>query len=293
MRVYPCLWRSAVPLALALAAWPARAQEPREPREEARAVIVRCEAHEDGCEVQTYGPRRGYLGLLVETARRPETDSVGAYVRDVVHNGPAERAGVRAGDVVIRFNDVGLAARGDSTPGERLLRLARDLEPGEAVRLQIRRDGTTETVTVVAERWRPAFGFGGLLRDFDVEFERLGPREFRFRMPTPPRFDEFRDLPRAFAPFGGRLPGLRLADLNPELGEYFGAREGVLVLDVPEDGLLGLRPGDVILSIDGRRPRDADHARRILGSYDPGERVRIEVLRQKRRQTLEERMRER
>jgi S1-C subfamily serine protease len=54
-----------------------------------------------------------------------------------------------------------------------------------------------------------------------------------------------------------------------------------------------LRPGDVILSIDGRVPTSEMHARRILGSYAPGETVKFEIMRKKGKQTVEWRVGER
>jgi serine protease Do len=77
-----------------------------------------------------------------------------------------------------------------------------------------------------------------------------------------------------------------LVTLNPELGEYFGTTKGILVVRAPREGTLGLRSGDVILSIGGREPSSPSHALRILRSYEAGERVNIEVMREKRRQTV-------
>jgi S1-C subfamily serine protease len=77
-----------------------------------------------------------------------------------------------------------------------------------------------------------------------------------------------------------------LADINPELGEYFGAKEGVLVLSTPRDTTLPLKAGDVIVSIDGRTPTSEAHARRILGSYDGGETAKLEILRRQKKLTV-------
>ena len=74
--------------------------------------------------------------------------------------------------------------------------------------------------------------------------------------------------------------------LNPDLGEYFGAREGVLVVRASEDSTLPLKGGDVILAIGGRKPTSPMHAMRILRSYDTGETVSLEVLRKQKRVTL-------
>jgi hypothetical protein len=43
----------------------------------------------------------------------------------------------------------------------------------------------------------------------------------------------------------------------------------------------------VILTIGGRTPENPRHAFRILGSYQPSEQVKVEVLRQRKRVTLD------
>jgi S1-C subfamily serine protease len=82
------------------------------------------------------------------------------------------------------------------------------------------------------------------------------------------------------------VSGLRLAGLTPGLGRYFGADSGVLVLRATPGNPFGLQDGDVIRSIGGRTPVDQRHARRILGSYAPGEAVVIAVLRDRKDREL-------
>jgi len=83
------------------------------------------------------------------------------------------------------------------------------------------------------------------------------------------------------------LMDMELATLTPRLGRYFGSEHGVLVVRAPADGALKLEDGDVILAIDGRQPTSGSHATRILGSYQPGERVTLRVLRERRTIELE------
>jgi hypothetical protein len=76
--------------------------------------------------------------------------------------------------------------------------------------------------------------------------------------------------------------GIELVKLNPDLGDYFGTREGVLVVRAPEDSSLALKGGDVIISIGDRKPTSPEQAMRILRSYDAGETVTLDVLRKQR-----------
>jgi len=79
---------------------------------------------------------------------------------------------------------------------------------------------------------------------------------------------------------------LDLVTLNPDLGDYFGTKDGVLVIKAPADSGLPLKSGDVILSIGGRKPTSPSHAMRILRSYDAGETVTIDIMRHQKRSTL-------
>jgi len=83
------------------------------------------------------------------------------------------------------------------------------------------------------------------------------------------------------------MHGLDLRKLNPDLGEYFSADRGVLVMEVDEDSTLGLLPGDVILSIGDREVEDTEDVYRILGSYEEDETVSFTVMRKGREVRVE------
>jgi hypothetical protein len=86
--------------------------------------------------------------------------------------------------------------------------------------------------------------------------------------------------PRVFTLRGGLSEfGIELTEMNSGLAEYFSAEEGLLVLDVDEDSALGLLPGDVVLSIDGREVKDQMDFGRILRSYEDDETVTFTVIR--------------
>jgi hypothetical protein len=83
-----------------------------------------------------------------------------------------------------------------------------------------------------------------------------------------------------------RFADLELTPLNPELGAYFGINDGVLVVRVGDSSTLGLKGGDVLLSIDGRRVTTPAAALRILRTYEVGESLKLEVQRNRQKQTL-------
>jgi S1-C subfamily serine protease len=81
---------------------------------------------------------------------------------------------------------------------------------------------------------------------------------------------------------GNRFGGMEFATMSERLGDYFGVDSGVLVVRAGADAPYSLQDGDVILSIDGRAPTDAQHAGRILRSYQPGEKVKLRVQRDRK-----------
>jgi membrane-associated protease RseP (regulator of RpoE activity) len=214
------------------------------------------------------GPTRVLVGIQLDDS----SGSTGARVREVSPGGPAERAGVRVGDLIVAVN--GTDVRGPEPVGH-VVRLLRDVKPGDKVDLKVLRDGTTRDLTATA---RP---------DGDEFFVA---REFP-AMPAMPAMPAIPDMPRVKALAGwdgpmiisGPIADMELARLTPGLGRYFGTDTGVLVVRAPAKGGLGLQDGDVILSIDGRKPIDSSHAIRIFGSYDPGEKFTLDVLRLHRR----------
>ncbi len=203
----------------------------------------------------------GHALIGVQLGR--SSGQAGAPVREVSPGGPADRAGVRAGDLIVAVD--GKDVRG-TDPARRVVELLRGVKPGDQVDLNVLRDGKARDFTVTA---RPDIE---ILSDSPIQLPRLP-------VPPVPPF-------RALSGWGGGpmiirgpVADMELVRLTTGLGRYFGTNTGVLVVRAPPDGALGLQDGDVILSIGGRTPIDSSHVIRILGSYDPGERITLEVLR--------------
>ena len=85
----------------------------------------------------------------------------------------------------------------------------------------------------------------------------------------------------------GGFGSMEMVKLTDRLGSYFGTDEGLLIVRAPNNEELKLEDGDVILNIDGREPTSVSHALRILGSYQAGETLEIDIMRDKRKRTLE------
>jgi S1-C subfamily serine protease len=173
-------------------------------------------------------------------------------------------------------------------------RLIQETADGRAVRLGIVRDGQRQTVEVTPES--RAFGFGfdsdrigrDIARDFrDLEqLRELEPRlrGFRFEGPMDFRFD----MPGLLSNPRARL-GIRIDELTPQLAEYFGVKDGgVLVSSINRDSAAeraGLKVGDVIVSVNGDRVRHADDLIDELRGAE-GQEVTIGIVRDKKESTL-------
>jgi len=254
---------AAVTVALIGPAWLEGQQPPRPPRppRQPRAFVFADD-------------NRGRIGVVVKTQPDSEADKLGAKVEGVTPGGPAAKAGLKVGDIITKFNGTALAGlkaedEEESGPGTKLVQLARKLEPGDTVSIEYRRGSDAKKATLVAEDlgWAPNV--------------RVMPG-----MPGMPGMPDMPDMQHFEFSFGMPWGDLELVGLNPDLGEYFGTKEGLLVVKAPADSSLPVKGGDVILSIAGRKPTSPAHAMRILRSYESGETVSIELMRKQKRLTV-------
>jgi len=264
-------------VSLALPAVSAAQGSPRRPSTRPR---VRVETQGGPFGVYAFGDQRGRIGVIVDTKANDAGDKVGARIEGITPGGPAEKAGLKAGDVITRFKGTALGGATSedderSGPGMKLIDLAHALDPGDTVQVEYRRGSDARKVTIVAE------DMGGSAWTGPME----GPEVGAFKELTRMNMDRMNMEPGEFI-FGGPWGGIELVKLNPDLGDYFGTREGVLVVRAPEDSSLALKGGDVIISIGDRKPASPEQAMRILRSYDTGETVTLDVLRKQRHVTV-------
>ncbi len=255
-------------LGLGLAGWAAGSGQP-----EKRVEVVRL------------GPERGaWLGVALadvdaaQAAGLKLPSAQGARVERVEPGSPAEKAGLAAGDVLLRFDGERVRS------AAQLARLVRETPDGRSVALEVWRDGTVRQLTAELSPQ-------GARERADVEDEA-----FELRVPTPgdlpevPRFSwrgfghglrGFEGLERLGA--GPRRLGIAFQEIEGQLAAYFKLEgSGLLVTEVDEGSpaaKAGLRAGDVLLSFDARKLDDGRDLRAAVLQAVPGQPLPLEVLR--------------
>jgi membrane-associated protease RseP (regulator of RpoE activity) len=232
-----------------------------------------------GQQLPALNPGGPYLGVTFQmitpeiAAQEGITGTTGALVREVTADGPAAKAGLKAGDVVIAVNGQPVDEQNDLRA-----RIA-TLKPNDEVTLTVVK-GTANGPTDQ--------------RDVTVKLgERPAAQSFNFEMPF--QFDE-NGLPRL--PFGNDgLP--HLPDVAPAAsGAYLGveyelitpqvaAREnitgttGALIKTVVADSpaaKAGLNAGDVISAVDGKLIDETHNLRDIVQSHKPGDVITLTIV---------------
>lgn len=165
-------------------------------------------------------------------------DVHGVEITRVEDNSPAAKAGLKPGDVVLDYN-------GQRVEGmEQFGRFVRETPAGREVKLSISRDGNqiTVPVTIGAHAWHNP----------DVSGMQMPPlKEFQFNMPD----IKIPEMPQVQIFENMRTPilGVEAEALTPQLAEFFGVKDGVLVRSVFKDSAAekaGIKAGDVITKVE-------------------------------------------
>ncbi|MFL5242435.1 MAG: PDZ domain-containing protein [Gemmataceae bacterium] len=192
--------------------------------------------------------QRPYLGIQAEPPS-DKSDRTGVRVHDVTPGSPAEKAGLKSGDEITKVDDRAVKDFDD------LINMLENHKAGDKLKLQVRRDGKDEKVSVT-----------------------LGDRPAR----------------REGRP-GGRRTGAQLGvvtrPLTPEDSDRAGVKadSGVIVMEVVSGSPAadaGLKPGDVITALDNKNISNPDDLREAIRQDEPGKEVTLKVARGKETKEL-------
>lgn len=191
---------------------------------------------------------RGYLGAMIQNLTRDLAESFqftgdyGVLIGDVAPHGPAEKAGLQSGDIVVSLN--GRAMRNAS----QLRNTVAAMKPGSTAELEIFRDGKLKEVTVEV----------GLLDEEAVvaaKTEEVATEDL----------------------------GMTVRTLTPEIAQQLDVDEdeqGVVVTEVEPGGFAaraGLRPGTIIVSVNGMKTPNVVSFREALTNHKPEDGIRLQV----------------
>lgn len=202
--------------------------------------------------VITISPPGSYLGIGIQeiTAERAKAlklrEETGVEITRVAPDSPADKAGLKEGDVVMQYN-------GTKIEGfEQLSRLVRETPVGREAKLEIFRNGAPMMLMArVGEHpSQPGMSDG-----------------FSFHMP---------DVPRTIQGLRSPMLGVEAESIEGQLAQFFGVNEGVLVRTVMKGSpaeKAGVKAGDVIVRVDEAKvttpPEISAHLRSARGKPVP------------------------
>jgi len=209
--------------------------------------------------------QKGWLGVSIQDItshlkRSMDLKSTeGALVTSVVDDSPADSAGLKEGDVIVQFEGKEISGTSD------LQEAVAKTKPGAKVSITLIRKGEKKTLQVTIGK---------------------SPRTERFSIAIP-------RVPRALEILGEgySAQGLTLRTLSDQLAQYFEVPdgEGALVWEVkkgsPADKA-GIKAGDVITKVGGKRIKEVHDVSRALGAFDEGEKVNVDLVRKGARMSL-------
>lgn len=174
--------------------------------------------------------RHGRLGVTIQEVSQSLAESfglkssAGALVSSVEKGSPAAAAGLEAGDIILKLNDTEIGRSSDLPP------MVSAIKPGTQVKLQIWRKGATRELALSV----------GEIPTTKVASERSGETD------------------------KSRL-GLALRSLTPQERRQVESPDGLLVEGVSGPAArAGIRPGDVVVSVNGQPVRDVLQLRALL-----------------------------
>lgn len=214
------------------------------------------------------------IGVAVRDVRSSDLQAAklsapeGVFIEDVRSGAPAEKAGMKAGDIVLEYDGERVRSARQFT------RLVQESSVGRVVSVTVNRAGTRHTLSVTPEEGRVS----------GVDVQDLGERVER----------RLRELPEWFempAPRGqaSRL-GVTLQPLSSQLAAFFGVSSGALVASVEPGSAAaraGVKAGDVVTAVNGNAVSSPAEVAARLRDIAPSGAFRLTVTRDRKETVLQ------
>lgn len=216
----------------------AAGQTPAPPRARSATVLMAANSSYLGVAVVEINEDRAKELKLKETR--------GVEVKVVDEDSPASKAGIKEGDVILEYN--GQRVEGTS----QFVRMVSETPAGRKGAITVWRNGANHTYTaVIGSRPRTLALLGNVVPT----------------IPDAPVAPVMPDLPRSVMSWHSPMIGIETESLNPQLAEYFGVKDGVLIRFVSKKSLAergGLKAGDVVTKADGSMVHSAGQISAVL-----------------------------
>lgn len=192
---------------------------------------------------------RGWLGINIQEITRELADSFGmkntngALIAGVEKGSPAEKAGLLAGDVILKFDNKQISTSSD------LPRVVAGTKPGKEVNVEVLRKGGVKNLSLTV---------GEMPSD---EKEEMRPSKG-------PSKAEPNKL------------GLTLRELTPQQKKRLNGKNGVLVVGAEgASAQAGIRRGDVVLAVNNSEVQTMEQFNKLISSAQSGKTVALLILR--------------
>jgi len=196
----------------------------------------------------------------------------GVEVTMVDQDAPAGKAGIKEHDVILTMNGTSIES------GAQLRRMIHEMPPGRVVTFGLSRDGQPMTVKVQLGDKHQEFSMGHNMKDFHVQIPEIHIPDI--------------DIPsiNMVVVTSSARSGLTVENISPQLGEFFGVKNGngVLVRSVEKGSRAekaGFRAGDVIVKVNDQPVHDTGDFSHAVRSRN-GAAVNVWVIRDKKEQNL-------
>jgi serine protease Do len=230
----------------------------------------------------------GFLGVYGEDINNENmgryrlNQARGVGITRVLADSPAEKAGLRKDDVILRLDGENV------TSVRKLNRLVSEIAPDHSVKITISRNGAEQDLTATMGRRSQTSRARDLFSGEPRVWKFEGPLFNRDKLNELNKLNDNHDLNFFFS--NSRRIGVSTVELTKQLADYFGvpAGKGVLVTSVVEDGpaaKAGVKAGDVITAVDGQEVDSPGDVSRVISGKKEGD-VTLTVIRNKSQQTF-------
>src|ERR1019366_674087 len=220
----------------------------------------------------------GYLGIggLDITPERAKAlnlkEERGVEVSSLAEDGPAAKAGIKQGDVVLEFN--GQPVEGTA----QFQRLVRETPVGRQVKITVWRGGAAQTLTATVGENK------------QTTMIAPGDGSWNFSMPSIPAMPNI-EIPRFQISSQNPMLGIVGESLGQEdqLADFFGVQEGVLVRSVKKGSAAekaGIKAGDVITKVDDSKVTSSTEITRVLRGLKSKKTFGVTVVRNRKEMPL-------